>query len=141
MALAENYPNSKVASDALMLAAKRYEDTDKPRMATQVLRRLNWKYNNRFSTAERAALIEAMARNYLKVGNLGAALGRLQKGNSPLEIWTRTASPQLEPETRNAFVPQLTRASWQSPENLRALCCLLSPVPGGAPAVAASGAW
>src|SRR5207245_2299144 len=51
-------------------------------MATQVLRRLNWKYNNRFTTPERGALIEAMARNYLKVGNLGAALGRLQKGNS-----------------------------------------------------------
>ncbi|HEV8290817.1 MAG TPA: hypothetical protein VGP94_02790, partial [Tepidisphaeraceae bacterium] len=84
MALAENYPNSKVASDALMLAAKRYEDTNKPRMATQVLRRLNWKYNYRFTAAERGALIEAMARNYLKVGNLGAALGRLQKGNSLL---------------------------------------------------------
>jgi outer membrane protein assembly factor BamB len=82
MALAENYPNSKVASDALMRAAEMYEKTGKPRMATQVLRRLNWKYNYRFSAAERAKLIEAMARNYLKVGNTGAALGRLQKGNS-----------------------------------------------------------
>lgn len=89
LAVAENYPNSSVAQRAMMLAAGSFEKAGEARMATQVLRRLYFKYNPRFTNADRARLIEAMARNYLKVGNAGAALGRLQKAvslaDSPLE--------------------------------------------------------
>ncbi len=79
--VAENYPNSKVAREAMMLAAKEFEKADKPRLASQVLRRLYLKYSSRLGPSERATLNEAMARSYLKLGNQEAAVARLQRSN------------------------------------------------------------
>lgn len=82
LALAETYPNSSVASTAMQLAADVYEKTS-PRLAIQVLRRRYWKFGSQqFSEEQKARTFEAIARNYLRVGNLGAALGRLQRGAS-----------------------------------------------------------
>lgn len=82
LALAERYPNASTASAALMKAAEFYEKSGNPRMATQVLRRLYWKYAERYAGPQRAQLAEAMARNYLKAGNFATAQGRLQKAAS-----------------------------------------------------------
>ena len=79
MAISEKYPNATAAPKALMQAATFYEQQDNPRMAVQVLRRLYWKYNSRFTdNAQRLEMTQAMARNYLRGGNFSAALGRLE---------------------------------------------------------------
>jgi outer membrane protein assembly factor BamB/tetratricopeptide (TPR) repeat protein len=97
LALADNYPNSQIAPQAMQAAAQSYEKTKQPRMATQVLRRLYWKYSPRLTAAQRAQLTEAMARNYLRVGATAAALGRLQKATA-LFPETRLTGPLLTPD-------------------------------------------
>ncbi len=79
--VADHYPNSKVAREAMMLAAKEFEKAEQPRLASQVLRRLYLKYSTRLGPSERAALNEALGRNCLKIGNQEAALARLQRSN------------------------------------------------------------
>lgn len=84
LALSEQYPHATAASKALMQAADLYEQNANPRMATLVLRRLYWRYEQLYRGDARAQLVEAMARNYLKANNLGAALGRLQSVSKTL---------------------------------------------------------
>ncbi len=78
LAVAVQYPNSHVATDAMTLAAESYESVGKPRLASQVLRRLYLEHSSQLSPAEKARLNGAMARNYLKIGNRDAAIARLQ---------------------------------------------------------------
>jgi hypothetical protein len=84
LALADEYPHSSAAPQALMQAAMIYQNTAQPRLATIVLRRLYWRYQQRYSGQARAELAEAIARNYLATGNIGAALGRLQRISSTI---------------------------------------------------------
>jgi outer membrane protein assembly factor BamB len=97
LALSEQFPHSTAAAQALLQAADLYEQGANPRMATLVLRRLYWKYEQRYRGAERALLFEAMARNYLKAGNLGAALGRLQNVSKDLPA-SKLAGQLLTPD-------------------------------------------
>lgn len=97
LALADNYPNSQVAPQAMQAAAQSYEKANQPRMATQMLRRLYWKYSPRLTAVQRAQLTEAMARNYLKVGATAAALGRLQKATA-LFPEAKLTGPLLTPD-------------------------------------------
>ena len=77
-ALAEQYPNAvSMATAAMMRAAQILEQQDKPRLATQVLRQLHWKYVARLTDPQKQASTEALARTLLKVDNIGAASGRL----------------------------------------------------------------
>lgn len=94
LALADTYPNSKVAQSAMMKAAELYEQGGQPRIATQVLRRLYWKHSARMLPEKRVAVVEAMARNHLRAGNINGALGRLQR-LSDEELKRALASPML----------------------------------------------
>jgi len=113
LALAENYPNAvQAASASMMQAAQSYAKSGNARMATQVLRRIYWKYPARANT-EKAALVEAMARNYLRLGNVGAALGRLQRlGAAGAEI--KLAAPLLLSDGR-----PLTKPTGQPVETIK----------------------
>jgi outer membrane protein assembly factor BamB len=102
LALAENYPNAAVAPRAMLQAAQVYERT-RPRMATQVLRRLYWKYGSRLE-GQKALLMEAMARNYLRIGNTGAALGRFQRAAS-IDANTKLSEPLLTTENKPLLRP------------------------------------
>jgi outer membrane protein assembly factor BamB len=73
--VAKIYPDSKITSDALMSAAELYESRANPRMATRILRQLLLGRRDQ----ERVPVLEAMARNYLKMpGHLDVAVRRLQ---------------------------------------------------------------
>jgi outer membrane protein assembly factor BamB len=88
LAVAQVYPNSKVAPDAMIAAAGAYEDAGKFLPATQVL---NAAYRKYYDRADRALIIEAIARNNLRLpGRIGIAIGRLDEGNKLLN------SPQLK---------------------------------------------
>ena len=84
LALADEYPHSTAAPQALMQAATIYQNAGQPRLATIVLRRLYWRYQQRYTGEDRARLAEAIARSYLATGNIGAALGRMQRLTSTL---------------------------------------------------------
>ncbi len=73
--VAKMYPDSKITSDALMSAAELYESRTNPRMATRILRQLLQGRRDQ----DRVLVLEAMARNYLKMpGHLDAAVRRMQ---------------------------------------------------------------
>ncbi len=85
--LAETYPNAMdVASAAMLRAAGSYEKENKPRMANLLLRRILWKYGAvssetsrpRLSDAQRAGVLEAMARNGLRCGDIDGTFGRMR---------------------------------------------------------------
>lgn len=84
--VAEQYPNSQAAPQALMLAAERYETGGNPRQAAQVLRSLLRRYNDntRLGDPEKAKLLEAIARVYLKLGNPKVAFARLKRNEAAL---------------------------------------------------------
>jgi outer membrane protein assembly factor BamB len=68
------YPDSSVAGAAMLAAAQCYESRGDARMATQVLRQILLRVHDR----DRAAVLEALARNYLKMPNhLDVAVSRL----------------------------------------------------------------
>jgi tetratricopeptide (TPR) repeat protein len=87
--IAATYPNSSAAPKALLSAAEIYESANNPREATQVLRRAYFRYP---SSADSPRILEAMARNYLKMPNrLEVAIARLNQASD-----LRTgASPKL----------------------------------------------
>lgn len=74
LAVALEFPNSKVAQDSMLAAADTFESSGDPRQATQVLRQIYLKYPNQ----QRERVLEAMARNYLLMpGRIDAAASRL----------------------------------------------------------------
>ncbi len=79
LALADEYPHASAAPQALLRAAAIHQNSGQPRLATIVLRRLHWQYQARLNDEERGRMAEALARSYLATGNVGAALGRLQR--------------------------------------------------------------
>jgi hypothetical protein len=81
LAVARSYPNARVSIRALATAAQSYEDRGDHRLAGHVLRQAMRKS---VGTAERNAIVEAMARNYLALPDgLDLAIGRLAKAVSP----------------------------------------------------------
>ena len=62
--MAQTYPNSTVAADAMLAAADAYEAANQPRGAIRVLRQMWFKYQQ---SPNRAEILEAIARNYLAV--------------------------------------------------------------------------
>lgn len=78
LAVAQTFPNAKVAPQAMLAAAAAYEAAGSYRPAAQVLNQLYRKYR---TGADRARVIEALARNYLRLpGGTGIAIGRLKEG-------------------------------------------------------------
>ncbi|MGH7177399.1 MAG: PQQ-binding-like beta-propeller repeat protein, partial [Tepidisphaeraceae bacterium] len=76
--LAQAYPNSAAARDALWLAGEAYESSSNPRMSAQVFRQL---YAHSLDPQTRARVIEALARSYLAMPNrLDVAAARLAQG-------------------------------------------------------------
>jgi outer membrane protein assembly factor BamB len=72
--IAQVYPDSQVAGDAMLSAASLYESRGNPRMATQVLRRLLLRKHD----LDRVPVLEALARNYLRIpGDIDVAVSRL----------------------------------------------------------------
>lgn len=77
LAVARKFPNASVASQSMFYAADAYEAAGQPRLATQVLRQLYFKY----PTADKPGVLEAMARNYLALpGHVDVAASRLAQG-------------------------------------------------------------
>jgi outer membrane protein assembly factor BamB len=87
--IAAAYPNAAAAPKALLAAAEIYETANNPRVATQVLRQAYFRYP---TSADSPRILEAMARNYLKMPNrLEVAIARL---NQAADLRTG-ASPKL----------------------------------------------
>ncbi|MDB5328278.1 MAG: Pyrrolo-quinoline quinone repeat-containing protein, partial [Phycisphaerales bacterium] len=64
LAIADEYPGSRLTPDALTSAADRFEETHQPRRATQTLRRL---LKRDLSNERRQIALQALARNHLAV--------------------------------------------------------------------------
>ncbi len=78
LAIAQEYPNARVAPRAMLEAAGLFERSADPRMATQVLRQVYGRYAD---SVDRAAVIEAQARNYLALPDrVDVAIARLGQG-------------------------------------------------------------
>jgi outer membrane protein assembly factor BamB len=78
LAVAQTFPNSKVAPQAMIAAAAAYEAAKNPRSAVQVLRQIYFKYPE---NPEKARIIESMARNYLALPHrVEVAAARLAQG-------------------------------------------------------------
>lgn len=83
MAVAQAYPNSGVAPKALFAAADAYESAKQPRSAVRVLRQMWFDHQQ---GANRAEILEALARNYLAVADrnraemISTAAARLNQG-------------------------------------------------------------
>jgi len=92
--LAEAYPNSSVALQAMIRAADAFEQTAQPAAALRVLRQLSWKHGTRLDSAYARRLHETLARNYLRAGNIEAA-------------WRRTERAQLADPTMKLGGPLL----------------------------------
>ncbi|HVT88167.1 MAG TPA: PQQ-binding-like beta-propeller repeat protein [Tepidisphaeraceae bacterium] len=77
-AISLSYPNSVASARALLLAADIFESTNNPRKATQVLRQAYFRYP---SAQDHERVIEALARNYLRLPNrIDVAIARLLQG-------------------------------------------------------------
>lgn len=75
VAIAERYPNSSAAPQALLAAADAYEAIGDPRQATHVLRMLYFKYPG---YPDQFRALESMARNYLTMpDHMEVAISRL----------------------------------------------------------------
>lgn len=95
LAVAQVYPNSRVASRALLSAADAYESNGNPRQAAAVLRLL---LTRPLDPSDRLACVEALARNYLKLPNrLDVAAARLQQA-AQLSPQGRLARPLSLPD-------------------------------------------
>lgn len=73
LTVAESYPNALAAREATRLAADAYETSGNARMAGRLLWRLHQRYRSRMDQAERVAVNEGMARNYLRTGDYAVA--------------------------------------------------------------------
>ena len=77
LALSRTFPNSRVAADAMLFAASKFERDGDAKQATQVLRTLYIRYPRGPHTAP---VLEAMARNYLALPDrLDAAVARMNR--------------------------------------------------------------
>lgn len=124
LALAESYPNAKVAQDAMMLAAEAYEKASQPRQAAQVLRWRYGKYGAKLAETEKSQLFQAMARNYLRLGNRDAALARMQRAGRMLPD-TALTRPVVLPDGK-----PLLGADGQPPRNVRQAADALAALRG-----------
>jgi hypothetical protein len=81
LAVAQVYPNSPVAPEAMLAAADAYEAAGDAKGAINVLRPMYFKYPD---SKEKPRIIESMARNYLLLknrrGNVDSAAARLAQG-------------------------------------------------------------
>jgi outer membrane protein assembly factor BamB len=79
--VAQRYPNSSVAPQAMLAAADAYESAGNPRLAVQMARQLYFRYPD---GPDRAQVLETMARNYLAIPGrsdlVAAAAARLAQG-------------------------------------------------------------
>jgi outer membrane protein assembly factor BamB len=105
--VAKIYPNAQVARPAMMAAADVFEAQGNPRLATLVLQQLL----NKSPDQDRAAVLEAMARNYLKMPRrLDVAVSRLALAAAAAPAGTRLHRPLPLPDgTVLADIP-LTQA-------------------------------
>jgi len=105
--VAKIYPNAQVARPAMMAAADAFEAKGNPRLATLVLQQLL----NKTPEQDRAAVLEAMARNYLKMPRrLDVAVSRLALAAAAAPPATRLHKPLPLPDgTVLADIP-LTQA-------------------------------
>jgi len=88
--VAKVYPNAQVARPAMMAAAAAFEAQGNPRLATLVLQQLL----NKNRDQDRAAILEAMARNYLKMPRrLDVAVSRLALAAAAAPAGTRLHQP------------------------------------------------
>ena len=75
--VAQTFPNSPTAAKSMLAAADLYEQADNPRLATHVLRQVYRKYGDK---SDKDRIIEAMARNYLRLpGGIEIAIALLQR--------------------------------------------------------------
>lgn len=96
LAVARKFPNAPIAPEAMFYAADTYESANQNRRATQVLRQLYFKYPQ----ANKAAVLEAMARNYLEIpGHLDVAASRLAQG-AKIAADARLSKPLKLPESK-----------------------------------------
>ncbi len=96
-AIAQAYPNSSAAPRALLAAADLYEAAVNPRRATQVLRQAYFRYPD---NADRARIVESLARNYLLMPNrIDVAMARLNQG-AKLPGAARLTKPLALPDGR-----------------------------------------
>lgn len=78
LAIAQEFPNAKLAPQALLDAAEAYETRNDPRLAAQVLRQLLFRYPD---APDQSRTIESLARNYLALPNrVDVAIARLAQG-------------------------------------------------------------
>ncbi len=85
LAVAQTYPNSTVASSAMLEAAEAFETARQPRLAIQAVRQLYFKTPG--DSPVKPRIIEALARNYLTVpGMAEVAAARLRSRQTPTEI-------------------------------------------------------
>lgn len=93
--VAKIYPNAQVARPAMMAAADVFEAQGNPRLATLVLQQLL----NKTPEQDRAAVLEAMARNYLKIPRrLDVAVSRLALAAAAAPPGTRLHHPLPLPD-------------------------------------------
>jgi hypothetical protein len=93
--VAKVYPNAQVARPAMMTAANGFEAQGNPRLATLVLQQLLSKSRDQ----DRAAVLEAMARNYLKMPRrLDVAVSRLALAAAAAPAGTRLHQPLPLPD-------------------------------------------
>ena len=75
--VAQTFPNSPTAAKSMLAAADLYEQAGNPRLAAHVLRQVYRKYGDK---SDKDRIIEAMARNYLRLpGGLEIAIALLQR--------------------------------------------------------------
>ena len=95
LAVAQAYPNAKVAPDALLAAAGSYEAAENHRQAAQLLRQLYFRYPQ---SADKLAVIEALARNYLAMPSYTeVAVARLAQA-AKLDPNARLSKPLKMPD-------------------------------------------
>jgi outer membrane protein assembly factor BamB len=76
--VAQTFPNSKIAPQALLAAADAYEAAGRAQAAVQVLRQMYFKYTD---SPDRPRILESMARNYLTLPHRAeVAAARLAQG-------------------------------------------------------------
>jgi outer membrane protein assembly factor BamB len=93
--IAQAYPNSNAAQQALLLAADAFEASSNPRQATQALRQLYFRYPD---APDRARVIEGIARNYLALPlGLDVAAARLAQG-AKLQPSAKLSRPMRLPD-------------------------------------------
>ncbi len=96
LAVAQTYPNARVAPQAMLAAADAYEATGQLRPATQVLNQLYRKYRD---VIDKPRVIEAMAHCYLALpGGVEVAIGRLNEGVKALQGTAQIARPLRLPD-------------------------------------------